>query len=129
MTRFPATRETYFPGGHTASPVGETLVQSDHARTLELIARHGPDGFYRGEVADRIATEIAAHGGTIRQEDLAGVPAVHARHRAGGRLPADTECWRCPAPTAAPPSPRRSTSSITSTLPATVGDRWRPCTW
>ena len=71
MTRYPATRQTYYPDGHPLA-VGETLVQSDYARTLELIARHGPDGFYRGEVADRIASEMAAHGGTIRREDLAG---------------------------------------------------------
>lgn len=77
MTRYPATRQTYYPDGHPLA-VGETLVQSDYARTLELIARHGPDGFYRGEVADRIASEMAAHGGTIRQEDLAGFrPLVH----------------------------------------------------
>ncbi len=69
MERYPATWQTYFPGGHPPA-VGETLVQSDHARTLELISRHGPDGFYQGEVAERIASEMAAHGGTIRQEDL-----------------------------------------------------------
>ena len=77
MTRYPATRQTYYPGGHPLA-VGETLVQRDHAHTLELIARHGPDGFYRGEVAERIASEMAAHGGTIRQEDLAGYrPFLH----------------------------------------------------
>ena len=77
MTRYPATRQTYFPGGHPL-PVGATLVQSDHARTLELIARHGPDGFYRGEVAERIAEEMAANGGTIRQGDLAAYrPFMH----------------------------------------------------
>ena len=77
MKRYPATWQTYFPGGHPPA-VGETLVQSDHARTLELIARHGPDGFYRGEVAERIASEMAAHGGTIRQEDLAAYrPFMH----------------------------------------------------
>ena len=77
MTRYPATRATYYPGGHPLA-VGEALVQNDHARTLEFIARHGPDGFYRGEVADRIASEMTAHGGTIRQEDLAGYrPLMH----------------------------------------------------
>ena len=77
MKRYPATWQTYFPGGHPPA-VGETVMQGDHARTLELIARHGPDGFYRGEVAERIASEMAAHGGTIRQEDLAGYrPFVH----------------------------------------------------
>ena len=77
MWRHPATRETYYPGGHPI-PVGGTLVQSDHARTLELIARHGPDGFYRGEVAERIDEEMAANGGTIRRADLAAYrPFVH----------------------------------------------------
>lgn len=71
MCRYPATRQVYYPGGHPL-PVGATLVQRDHARTLELIARRGPDGFYRGEVAERIDHEMAANGGAVRQADLAG---------------------------------------------------------
>ena len=52
--------------------VGETMVQADLARTLERLAKEGPEVFYRGEVAEAIAADFAAHGGSIRREDLAG---------------------------------------------------------
>jgi len=51
---------------------GEVLVQADLADTLERIAAQGPDGFYRGEVAARIAADMERDGGLITREDLAG---------------------------------------------------------
>src|SRR5256885_14262971 len=45
--------------------IGETMVQADLARTLERLAAEGPDVFYRGEIADAIATDFAAHGGVL----------------------------------------------------------------
>jgi gamma-glutamyltranspeptidase/glutathione hydrolase len=52
--------------------VGERMVQADYARTLERLAREGPDIFYKGEIADEIATDFGANGGFITREDLAG---------------------------------------------------------
>lgn len=52
--------------------VGERMVQADYARTLERLAREGPDTFYKGEIADEIAADFAANGGFITKEDLAG---------------------------------------------------------
>jgi len=51
--------------------VGETLVQPQLARLLETIAREGPEGFYRGPVAQAIAEEMRRHGGLITEQDLA----------------------------------------------------------
>src|SRR6187397_2993648 len=51
--------------------VGDRLVQKDLARTLRLIAQRGPDGFYRGFVADAIAASSAVGNGIITKEDLA----------------------------------------------------------
>ena len=50
---------------------GDRLVQKDLARTLRRIAQRGPDGFYRGTVADAIAASSAAGNGIITKEDLA----------------------------------------------------------
>lgn len=50
---------------------GERLVQADLAATLEAIAGDGPDAFYRGAVADKLATASAAGGGLIAKADLA----------------------------------------------------------
>src|SRR5512144_2692810 len=49
----------------------DRLVQKDLARTLRRIAQRGPDGFYRGTVADAIAASSAAGNGIITKEDLA----------------------------------------------------------
>ncbi len=45
--------------------IGDVLKQVDLARTLERIAEHGPDGFYRGETARLIEAEMKKHGGLI----------------------------------------------------------------
>ena len=43
---------------------------------LERIAKNGPDDFYQGETAKRLAKEMADHGGTITLEDLKNYKAV-----------------------------------------------------
>ncbi len=50
---------------------GETFRQPDLANTLALIARDGPDGFYRGPIAVAIADEMRRHDGLIDERDLA----------------------------------------------------------
>src|SRR6201982_11546 len=49
---------------------GERLVQRDLAKTLRLIAKGGPDAFYRGSIADAIAASSAAGKGIITKADL-----------------------------------------------------------
>lgn len=65
---------------------GDQLVQRDLADTLERIAFQGPDEFYTGETAARIARYMETHGGLITRQDLAGYHAVerkpiHTRYR------------------------------------------------
>ncbi len=50
--------------------VEDRLVQKDLARTLQLIARRGPDAFYRGSLADAIAASSAMGNGIITKADL-----------------------------------------------------------
>ncbi|TMG12184.1 MAG: gamma-glutamyltransferase [Chloroflexi bacterium] len=50
--------------------IGEVMVQTDLARTLETLVAGGADVFYHGEVADAIAADFAANGGFITKEDL-----------------------------------------------------------
>ena len=47
------------------------LRQPDLARTLRAIAEQGADGFYRGEVAERIVSHGRSQGGILDLEDLA----------------------------------------------------------
>ena len=71
MERYRGTREVFLADGDPPK-VGETLVQPDLARTLELLASHGFDGFYRGEVAAKLLAAVAEEGGQWRADELAG---------------------------------------------------------
>ncbi|HEU5209258.1 MAG TPA: gamma-glutamyltransferase [Longimicrobiales bacterium] len=49
---------------------GELFRQPDLGRTLQRIADHGRDGFYRGETARLIAEDMRRNGGIITERDL-----------------------------------------------------------
>jgi gamma-glutamyltranspeptidase/glutathione hydrolase len=67
----PAAKALYTHDGELYA-IGELMVQPDYARTLERLAAEGPDVFYKGEIADAIATDFAANGGFITKKDLEG---------------------------------------------------------
>ena len=76
LMAFPESARTYLRGGRAihrppSLEPGERVTYPDLARSLELIARAGPDAFYRGELAQAIHEEMAAHGGLLTREDLA----------------------------------------------------------
>ena len=66
----PAAKAIYTHDG-ALYEVGERLVQSDYARTLERLSAGGPDVFYTGEIAQAMAADFEANGGFITSEDLA----------------------------------------------------------
>jgi gamma-glutamyltranspeptidase/glutathione hydrolase len=57
---------------------GDRLIQKDLGASLRLIAEQGPDAFYAGAIADKIAAEMKAGHGLITKDDLA---AYHANVR------------------------------------------------
>jgi len=67
----PATAKIYTKADGSIYGVGEVLRNPDMGRTYRRIARHGAQDFYRGEIAQRIADDMRAHGGLITGEDLA----------------------------------------------------------
>lgn len=70
MDRYPSTRAVYGADGDGLK-TGQTLRQPDLAQTLELLAREGNDGFYRGEVAKEILDTVKSDGVTWTAADLA----------------------------------------------------------
>ncbi|MFL5241876.1 MAG: gamma-glutamyltransferase [Gemmataceae bacterium] len=65
---------------------GDRLLQPDLAETLRLIAEHGPDVFYKGQIADKILAEMKAGNGLIDKDDLAHYEAkertpIHGTYR------------------------------------------------
>ena len=55
---------------------GEVIKYPKLAQTLRTIAEKGRDGFYKGEVAQKLASFIQANGGFVTEEDLADYQAV-----------------------------------------------------
>jgi len=71
LARFPASAALFLPSGRPLA-AGDTARDPDLARTLQRIADQGPDGFYKGETAERIVAEMRRDGGIITRQDLAG---------------------------------------------------------
>jgi gamma-glutamyltranspeptidase / glutathione hydrolase len=55
---------------------GDTLVQTDLAATLAAIAEQGPQGFYQGPVAEKLAKAVDEAGGIMTTDDLKSYQAV-----------------------------------------------------
>ncbi|MGF1601230.1 MAG: gamma-glutamyltransferase [Thermosynechococcaceae cyanobacterium] len=64
----PAARQIFLPQGK-APQLGDLLVQKDLAKTLKTLVRN-PKSFYRGTVADAIATDMTRNGGLVSRKDL-----------------------------------------------------------
>ncbi|WYB25245.1 gamma-glutamyltransferase [Gallaecimonas sp. GXIMD1310] len=58
------------PDGSPLQP-GDRLVQKALAKTLEAIAKHGPDAFYKGQLPKTIAAAAQANGGYLSAKDFA----------------------------------------------------------
>jgi len=71
MERYRGTRAVFLADG-TPPTTGEILKQPELARTLELIAGKGFDGFYRGETAKRLLAAVKQEGGKWRADELTG---------------------------------------------------------
>jgi len=70
MERYPGTREVFLASG-AAPKEGELFRQPDLARTLQLLADQGFDGFYRGEVGEKLVAGVNAEGGQWTADELA----------------------------------------------------------
>jgi len=55
---------------------GDRLVQKDLANTLEAIAKHGPDAFYKGKIPQKIEAASKAGGGLLTAADFANYRAT-----------------------------------------------------
>lgn len=76
LPAFPETARVYLRNGRSiyrppTMNAGDRVSYPDLAQSLELIAREGPDAFYRGAIADAIVEDMGAGGGLITKQDLA----------------------------------------------------------
>jgi gamma-glutamyltranspeptidase/glutathione hydrolase len=77
--------ELFLPGGRAPAP-GEIFKNPRLADAYALLAAHGRDGFYKGEIAAAIEIAVRAAGGFVARADLAAhesevVAPVSTRYR------------------------------------------------
>jgi gamma-glutamyltranspeptidase/glutathione hydrolase len=70
MAKYQSSAAIFLRDGKALQP-GDMLVQRDAAQSLRLVAEGGPDAFYRGDLARRIADAIRGLGGEMTAEDFA----------------------------------------------------------
>jgi gamma-glutamyltranspeptidase / glutathione hydrolase len=75
LTRFAEGRAVYAPDGRILRE-GETFRFGDLADALERYGAEGPEPFYRGEIARRIADWVTERGGVLGADDLAAYAPV-----------------------------------------------------
>ena len=73
LLRYEELGKTFMPSG--ILPFGGidgpyTLKQKNLANTLEVIGKHGLDGFYRSEITENIVNDIQNNGGILTMEDF-----------------------------------------------------------
>ena len=92
LSRHPSGAELMING--RAPRHGEVVRLPELARTLRTIAEGGPEAFYKGELAEKIATFVQDQGGWLSSNDLAA-------HTSTWDEPISTDyrgvtCWECP---------------------------------
>ncbi|VAV99847.1 Gamma-glutamyltranspeptidase @ Glutathione hydrolase [hydrothermal vent metagenome] len=73
LPKMKATREYFFNDAGEAWPVGHLLKNPEYADSLGRIAEEGPDGFYRGELAEHIVAAVngsAFNPGKLTMADM-----------------------------------------------------------
>ncbi|ABC21190.1 gamma-glutamyltransferase [Rhodospirillum rubrum] len=84
LEAFPSSARIFLKEGGADYRPGDRLVQADLAATLKTIAAEGPDGFYKGAVAEKISAAVQAAGGLITPQDMADYTVVMREPVRGG---------------------------------------------
>ena len=77
FSEYPSTKK-YFTKADPSQryQAGERFMQNDLAQVLKRIVKEGKDGFYEGQTADLIVSEMERGGGLITHKDLASYEAI-----------------------------------------------------
>ncbi|MEO6444399.1 MAG: gamma-glutamyltransferase, partial [Gemmatimonadaceae bacterium] len=81
FAKYEGSKALFFRDGKPRA-AGDTIRNADLAWTLEQIAKGGADGFYKGEVARRLVSDLRGKGNAVRLTDLSRyfAPARDAVH-------------------------------------------------
>jgi len=76
--QYEGTKAHFLNAEGTSFQAGDLVIQKTLATTLKQIALNGNAGFYEGEIAQKIVTDIQSNGGLITLEDLKNYKALSA---------------------------------------------------
>jgi gamma-glutamyltranspeptidase / glutathione hydrolase len=76
LSRWPSSAKIFAKADGTALVPGDRLIQTDLANTLLSIAQDGPQSFYEGPIAAKIATAAQAAGGVMTVDDFRNYRAI-----------------------------------------------------
>ncbi|MCL1143094.1 gamma-glutamyltransferase [Shewanella gaetbuli] len=76
ISQWPSSKAIFYQADGSNFDIGDTLVQSELAHSLSLIAKQGSKGFYQGETAEKIVNTIQQAGGIMTLDDLANYQVV-----------------------------------------------------
>jgi gamma-glutamyltranspeptidase/glutathione hydrolase len=76
LAKWPASAKIFLRPDGSSLQQDDKLIQTDLATTLEAVATQGPQGFYRGTIAEKLAKGIQGAGGIITVDDLKGYQPV-----------------------------------------------------
>jgi gamma-glutamyltranspeptidase/glutathione hydrolase len=106
MAPFPSSVAAYGKPGGGSWAAGDTIRLADLGRTLDAIASGGPDAFYTGWIADSLAAQMKANGGSSRRRTSPPTRQRSERRFAGRSTATRSSRWGRPAP-AGPSCSRR----------------------
>jgi gamma-glutamyltranspeptidase/glutathione hydrolase len=66
----PEAKKTFFMPDGSVPKLGTIIVQENLAKTLEVIAKEGRNGFYRGKIAQSIVKTVRSKRGILTNKDL-----------------------------------------------------------
>ena len=76
----PGFQQVFIEDDGTAFDAGDLLIQPALAQTINRLAEAGAGDFYRGEIAQTIAADMAANGGHVSVDDLAAYKVLDGRY-------------------------------------------------
>jgi len=76
LARWPSSKSIFFNSEGGVIDLRQSLVQADLAATLNAVARGGPQAFYNGPIAEKIAAAVRDAGGVMSADDLANYRAI-----------------------------------------------------
>jgi len=79
INEFEGTRHHFLKSDNTSYKAGDLLIQKDLSMVLQKIANQGHRGFYEGEIAQKIVSDVQKNGGILTLDDLKNYKALTSR--------------------------------------------------